>query len=98
MKRFSLIGDETDVVESIRIWNYFGGDVMTTVELTIQGMHCSACSERIVRRLSSAPGVASAKVDLESTVGEFTFDETKIDIAEIKRIIEMLGFVAIDKG
>ncbi len=71
---------------------------MTTIELTIHGMTCGGCSSRIERRLAGAPGVISAKVDLESTVGEFTFDETKIDIAEIKRIIDMLGFAAVEKG
>ncbi|MEI7833211.1 MAG: heavy-metal-associated domain-containing protein [bacterium] len=67
---------------------------MTTISLRIQGMTCGGCSSRIERRLASAPGVTSAKVDLASTIGEFTFDETKIDTAEIKRIIGVLGFGA----
>ena len=40
---------------------------LTTAELELGGMHCSACATRIQRSLGRLPAVASASVNLATT-------------------------------
>ncbi|MDO5716340.1 MAG: heavy metal translocating P-type ATPase [Tissierellia bacterium] len=62
--------------------------------LLIEGMHCAACSSRIDRVVSSLPGVEEVAVNLSTNKGRVVYDEDQIDLAEITRRIEALGFGA----
>ena len=66
---------------------------MKTITLEIEGMHCRSC-EMIVQDELSDIGVAS-KASHESGEIEVTFDETKNNIDEIKKIIEKEGYKVI---
>ncbi len=59
--------------------------------VSIEGMHCTACSGRVMRALSALEGVTSCTVDL---TGKEAVLEVTAPISEetLKDTVEMLGF------
>ena len=58
--------------------------------LTVKGMSCNHCKQAVTQAL---PGVSDVNVDLEK--GEATWKESQpLDIAEVKKAINKLGFEA----
>ncbi|MDR3053252.1 MAG: cation transporter, partial [Coriobacteriales bacterium] len=56
---------------------YFDEGLMTearTTTLTVRGMSCVACEQRIARMLAPLPGVAAVAAHFESNTVELTFD------------------------
>ncbi|CDW57367.1 copper transporting atpase [Trichuris trichiura] len=62
------------------------------LELSISGMTCSACVNRIESTVLYIRGVESAHVSLATSVGSFTFDPAKTSARSIMQAIEQLGF------
>ncbi len=62
-------------------------------ELTIQGMHCAACSLAVERALSGVPGVSDASVDLLSERAVVTHDGT-VDAAILTDAVRAAGYDA----
>ena len=67
---------------------------LTTTELVIGGMHCSACSTRIQRNLAKAEGVASAAVNLATNRAFVTFDPAVIDAGVLCEVVDAAGYHA----
>lgn len=65
---------------------------MKETNLKIEGMHCAGCSTRLERVLNNLEGVKTAKVSLEEKKATIKYDETKINIENIKETIEDAGF------
>lgn len=65
---------------------------MKETNLKIEGMHCAGCSTRLERVLNNLEGVETAKVSLEEKKATIKYDETKINIENIKEAIEDAGF------
>ncbi len=65
---------------------------MKETNLKIEGMHCTGCSTRLEKVLNNLEGVETAKVSLEEKKATIKYDETKIDIENIKEAIEDAGF------
>lgn len=65
---------------------------MKETNLKIEGMHCSGCSTRLEKVLNNLEGVETAKVSLEEKKATIKYDETKINIENIKEAIEDAGF------
>ena len=65
---------------------------MKEVKLNIEGMHCTGCSTRLEKVLNNLEGVETAKVSLEENKATIKYDETKINIENIKEAIEDAGF------
>ena len=65
---------------------------MKETNLKIEGMHCAGCSTRLERVLNNLEGVETAKVSLEEKKATIKYDETKINIENIKEAIEDTGF------
>ena len=65
---------------------------MKEINLKIEGMHCAGCSTRLERVLNNLEGVETAKVSLEEKKATIKYDETKINIENIKEAIEDAGF------
>ena len=65
---------------------------MKEVNLKIEGMHCAGCSTRLEKVLNNLEGVETAKVSLEEKNATIKYDETKINIENIKETIEDAGF------
>lgn len=65
---------------------------MKETNLKIEGMHCAGCSTRLEKVLNNLDGVETAKVSLEEKKATIKYDETKINIENIKEAIEDAGF------
>ena len=65
---------------------------MKETNLKIEGMHCAGCSIRLEKILNNLEGVETAKVSLEEKKATIKYDETKINIENIKEAIEDTGF------
>ena len=65
---------------------------MREIKLKIEGMHCAGCSTRLEKVLNNLEGVETAKVSLEEKKATIKYDETKINIENIKEAIEDAGF------
>ncbi len=66
--------------------------MMKETNLKIEGMHCAGCSTRLEKILNNLDGVEIAKVSLEEKKATIKYDETKINIENIKEAIEDAGF------
>jgi P-type Cu+ transporter len=64
------------------------------VELSIEGMTCSACSSGIERILKKKEGVLSISVNLTTNRGIVIYDPSKIKLIEIKNSISEAGYSA----
>jgi heavy metal translocating P-type ATPase len=67
---------------------------VTTVELEVGGMHCSACATRIQRSLSKLPAVASASVNLATTRAFVAYDPDQLGPEELCRAVVDAGYTA----
>ena len=67
-----------------------------TTNLSIQGMHCSACVRRVERALGKVQGVASTKVDLIAGKAVVEYDPTQATKTALKEIVRELGFRVSD--
>ncbi|MFT9179523.1 MAG: heavy metal translocating P-type ATPase [Zymomonas mobilis] len=66
-----------------------------TVSLFIKGMECAACSSRIEKRLNRLPDV-EASVNFATEKAQVTFDPSVTQISDIIKIIEKIGYGAIE--
>ncbi|MDO5823155.1 copper-translocating P-type ATPase [Methanobrevibacter sp.] len=60
--------------------------------LKIQGMHCASCTMNVENFLIRLNGIFDVKADLISQSAKIKYDSSKIDIAEIEKVIKSLGF------
>ncbi len=68
---------------------------MKTITLNIEGMHCGGCVKSVTRVLTELDGVQSADVQLEGKAN-ITFDENRINVAQLIEVIEDAGFDATE--
>ena len=71
---------------------------MTTVELSVTGMHCASCASLIEEVLAEQPGLLEARVDLESERAAVTFDDHVTDLGALQAAIAELGYGASPVG
>ena len=60
--------------------------------LRIQGMHCASCTMNVENFLIRLDGIFDVKADLTSQSAKIRYDSSKVDIDEIEKVIESLGF------
>lgn len=60
--------------------------------ITIQGMSCNNCVERISAALNKLDGVAEANVSLKEGLARVNYDPTKIDVPAMEASITKLGY------
>ena len=65
---------------------------MKEVKLNIEGMHCTGCSNRLEKVLNNTDGVEKAIVSFEEKQAIITYNESRIDLTQIKEAIEGAGF------
>ena len=68
---------------------------MKTITLNIEGMHCGGCVKSGTRVLTELDGVQSAVVQLEGKAN-ITFDENRVNVAQLIEVIEDAGFDATE--
>ncbi len=64
--------------------------------LKVAGMHCNGCSSNLERMLNKKAGVLSAKVSLEDAAAEVEYDESKVDLAGLREVVENCGFDVVE--
>jgi len=67
---------------------------MTTTQLKLSGLHCVNCSLLIEEDLFHI-GV-KAKANYAKQLVDCTYDEEKITVANIREVIEKLGYKVVD--
>lgn len=60
--------------------------------LRIQGMHCASCTMNVENFLIRLDGIFDVKADLTSQSARIRYDSSKVDMDEIEKVIESLGF------
>ena len=71
-----------------------GDDAITTSELTLEGMHCSACATRIQRALADQQGVLSASVNLATNRAFITYDVNGLSPEDLCATVDGIGYSA----
>lgn len=71
-----------------------GTSPLTTAELEVGGMHCSACATRIERALGRVPAVASASVNLATTRAFVSYDASSLNVRQLCQAVADVGYTA----
>ncbi len=66
-------------------------------DITVSGMHCASCANRLQKAFFSRDGVISAEVFFETGTASVEFDKSKITFEDLKKTIEDNGFKASEK-
>jgi Cu+-exporting ATPase len=64
--------------------------------LRISGMNCAACVNRVEKQLRNLPGVYDATVNLTAEKAVIDYDDSMIQVGEIKQAVEEIGYRATD--
>jgi Cu+-exporting ATPase len=67
---------------------------LSTAELNLGGMHCSACAIRIQSTLGSQPGVASAAVNLATNTAFVAYDDRVVGTDNLCDAVAAVGYTA----
>ncbi len=65
---------------------------LAVATLTIGGMHCPACSARVVKALKDLPGVQEAEVSLETRQAKVTYISGQISPELLQQAITEAGY------
>jgi len=69
---------------------------MQTLNLSIEGMHCGGCANRVSAALKSAPGTKVEQVTVGSA--RLSIDPAKTSAAALIKVLDDLGFTAAVKS
>lgn len=58
----------------------------------IKSMHCSGCATGIEMMLKLKDGIKNVKVDFNNEKADVEFNENKIRLPEIKKVVEDMGY------
>jgi len=64
----------------------------TTIQLSIEGMHCDGCVRRVTNALSAVEGVRVSSVQVGSA--EVTMDPARVRPEQIEEAVNRIGFTA----
>ena len=65
---------------------------MENINLKINGMKCTGCSQRVERALKNTDGIADASVNLETREAKISYNKDEISFDEICDTITDVGF------
>ena len=66
-----------------------------SVELSLSGLKCAACANRVERVLNRAPGVESANVNFATMRARVEFDAAQIGADALREAVQNAGFEAV---
>jgi len=66
-----------------------------TISLRIGGMHCANCALTIEKQLKKLKGVENAEVSLASEKALITFDPSLVEIDDIERVVQEVGYEVV---
>lgn len=70
---------------------------LTTVDLPIEGMTCTACAVRIGKGLSKIDGVEQANVNFASGKARVQFDAARVTMDDLSTKVESLGYHVVEE-
>ncbi|MHB8576520.1 MAG: heavy metal translocating P-type ATPase, partial [Dehalococcoidia bacterium] len=70
------------------------GAACATAELSVGGMTCASCVNRVERKLKQVEGVESAAVNLATEQATVRFDPARTGIEELLKAVESAGYTA----
>lgn len=65
-------------------------------EISVGGMTCAVCAGRVEQKLQGLPGVYEATVNLAGERATIEYDNSTLQVADIQRAIEEIGYRAHD--
>ncbi|MFD1674777.1 heavy-metal-associated domain-containing protein [Alicyclobacillus fodiniaquatilis] len=65
---------------------------MTTTTIAVKGMTCAGCVNSVSKALNSVEGVQKVDVSLEKNAATVTFDDSKVQVENLKIAIEDAGY------
>lgn len=65
---------------------------MTTTTIAVKGMTCAGCVNSVSKALNSVEGVQKVDVSLEKNAATVTFDDSKVQVENLKTAIEDAGY------
>ncbi|HYE35133.1 heavy-metal-associated domain-containing protein [Methylocaldum sp.] len=65
---------------------------MAKIVLQVTGMKCGGCENQVQDAAKSCAGVSAAKASQKTGAVEIDYDETKADLASVKKAITEKGF------
>lgn len=71
---------------------------MKTDILSIHGMTCAACAQRIEKAMKKLPGIEEVSVNLAGEKLFIKYDDSNVSLDDIKRAVEKIGYEAQEKG
>ncbi|MDE3058950.1 MAG: heavy metal translocating P-type ATPase [Bacteroidota bacterium] len=86
--------NSAQIIDAIKKSGYRVGE--NSLTLKIDGMYCGSCVAKIENDLLSKPGVTSASVDLASETALVHYIPSEVNISEIRKSIESLGYTVRD--
>jgi len=64
--------------------------------ITIGGMSCAACAQRIERALKALPGVSGASVNFATENAVVTFEAQTVQLSELREVIKKTGYQPLE--
>jgi len=71
-----------------------GGGSLRTVDLFLEGVHCSACVWLVEKLPRVAPGVVESRLDVRRAMAHLTWDPARVDLSAVARALDTLGYPA----
>jgi Cu+-exporting ATPase len=65
--------------------------------LSVKGMGCMACVNKVEQALQQTTGVVSVKVDLQAAEAEVFYQPQQVEIAQLIQAVKTSGYEAIEK-
>jgi len=65
------------------------------IEIGVDGMTCASCSARVERALNKLPGVVQASVNLATERAQVSYDDGKVNPAQITDAISEVGYTPV---
>jgi Cu+-exporting ATPase len=62
------------------------------ISLPVEGMTCASCVARVEKCINKIDGVEDVAVNLASEKASLSIDKSKVNIAEIKKVVEEAGY------
>lgn len=66
----------------------------THVTMSVKGMSCGMCADKVHAALMQVPGVKGARVDLAAQTVEIAYDAAKTNTEKLKAAVTTAGFSA----
>lgn len=69
-----------------------GGKIMKIITLDVQGMSCDHCVKAVNGALTDLEGVSKVDVNLETGKVDVEFDDSKVNLDQMKEAVEDQGY------